>query len=158
MKPLSLKHNMDTLNINISNGEKRVTINNDLTRVIVFNPTDVLFAERFYSLLGELKTKLIELDRRGAELSAATKKDEDGMPVNMAEQISLQVETCNYLREKVDIIFGTGTSQMAFGEARNLESFKQLFDGILPFFETVRAEKVAAYTSQASAKRNKRKR
>lgn len=149
---------MDTLNIHINTGEKRVTINDDPTRVIVFNPTDVLFAERFYSLLGELKQKLNEFKERGAALSAESKKDEDGLPVNMQAQISLQVETCNYLSEKVDALFGKDTSQKAFGDVRNLEVFLQFFNGVLPFFETARAEKIAAYTSPASAKRNKRKR
>lgn len=149
---------MDALNININTGEKRVMINKDPSRVLVFNPTDVLFAERFYALFGELKTKLTEFNKRGAELSANMQKDSDGMPVNIDKQIALQIETSNYLRDKVDELFGEGTSKIAFGEVRNLDVIMQLLDGILPFFESVRSEKVAMYTTSASAKRNKRKR
>ncbi|MBK8467730.1 MAG: hypothetical protein IPL32_18100 [Chloracidobacterium sp.] len=147
---------MNTSSIVINTGEKRVMINDDPTRVIVFNPTDVLFAERFYTLLGELKEKLTEFNLQGQELGRS-EKDSDGMPVNMAAQIQLQIETCNYMREKVDQLFGDGTSQTAFGDVRNLEVFRQFFDGILPFFETTRVEKVASYTTAASARRSKRK-
>jgi len=70
----------------------------------------------------------------------------------------MQVELCNYLREKTDKIFGDGTSLKLFGEVRNLEVYQQFFDGILPFFKKARAEKVAKYTTESSAKRTRRKR
>ena len=126
------------------------------TGTLSFNPTDTLFAERFYALLGELQKSLNDYKARGIELS---KKgfDQDGVPVNVEEQIAMQIQLCNYLREKIDKIFGEGTSQKLFGEVRNLEIYQQFFDGILPFFQQARAEKVAKYTTEASAKRNRRK-
>lgn len=143
-------------NIQINTGEKRVTINGDHERVIVFNPMDTLFAERFYALLGEMKKTLKDFKAKGEALKTA-ERDEDGMPVNMQEHINLQKELCDYLRERIDKTFGEGTSQKAFGEVRNLDVYVQFFDGILPFFQQARAERVALYTTKASAKRNKRK-
>jgi hypothetical protein len=122
-----------------------------------FNPTDTLFAERFYALLGELQKNLKEYKERGIELSK-NGNDKDGVPVNVEAHIALQIELCNYLREKTDKIFGEGTAQKLFGEVRNLEVYQQFFDGILPFFQQARAEKVAKYTTNASVKRNRRKR
>jgi hypothetical protein len=122
-----------------------------------FNPTDTLFAERFYALLGDLQKSLEDYKERGVKLSEKG-DDENGIPVNVEAQIALQIELCNYLREKTDKIFGDGSSEKLFGEVRNLEVYQQFFDGILPFFQQARAEKVAKYTTEASAKRNRGKR
>lgn len=143
-------------NIQIITGEKRVTINGDHDRVIVFNPTDALFAERFYALLSEMQKTLKDFKAKGEALTTS-ERDEDGMPVNMQEHISLQKYLCDYLREKIDKVFGDGTSQKAFGEVRNLDVYLQFFDGILPFFQQARSERVAMYTTSTSAKRNRRK-
>jgi hypothetical protein len=141
----------------ITTGEKRLAINGDENRVIVFNPKDVLFAERFYNLIAEFKKALTEYKSRGADLDAENKTDEDKIPVNAGDRIALQVEICQFMREKVDYLFGAGTSQKAFGDAMEIEAFEQFFDGITPFIQSARAEKIAKYTSPASAKRNKRK-
>lgn len=143
-------------NIQISTGEKRVTINSDPDKVIVFNPTDILFAERFYALLGDMQKTLKDFREKGVALSRA-QKDENGIPVNIQEHIDLQRELCDYLREKTDKVFGEGTSQKVFGEVRNLDVYKQFFDGILPFFQQARAERIAMYTTETSKKRNRRR-
>lgn len=41
--------------IRIDTGGVRLMVNGDPQRVIAFNPHDVVFAERFYALLGEFK-------------------------------------------------------------------------------------------------------
>lgn len=143
-------------NIKITTGEKRVTINNDPDKVIVFNPTDILFAERFYALLGDMQKTLKDYREKGIALQKAP-KDEDGIPVNIQQHIDLQRELCDYLREKTDKVFGDGTSQKVFGDVRNLDVYKQFFDGILPFFQQARADRVAMYTTETSAKRNRRR-
>lgn len=149
---------MDQVAINITTGEKIVPIIRDGNVVgeLSFNPTDVLFAERFYALLGDMQKNLKEYKAQGEALKKAA-KDEDGMPVNMQEHITLQRELCDYLREKVDKVFGDGSSQKVFGDNRNLEIYKQFFDGMMPFFQQARAERVAMYTTSASAKRTRRK-
>jgi hypothetical protein len=38
-----------------------------------------------------------------------------------------------------------------------LEMFEQFFSGVTPFVQTARSEKIAQYTTTASAKRNRRK-
>lgn len=143
-------------NIQINTGEKRVTINNNPNKVIVFNPTDILFAERFYALLGDMQKTLKDYREKGVALQKAA-KDEDGIPVNIQQHINLQHELCDYLRDKTDKVFGDGTSQNIFGDVRNLDVYKQFFDGILPFFQQARADRVAMYTTETSAKRNRRR-
>ncbi|MBI5954376.1 MAG: hypothetical protein HY865_22190 [Chloroflexi bacterium] len=146
----------NTIQINTGTVDLAIVRDNNSAGTLSFNPTDTLFAERFYALLGDLQKNLKDYKERGLELG---KKgvDEDGVPQNVEEHIALQIELCNYLRDKTDKVFGEGTSQKLFGEVRNLEVYKQFFDGILPYFQQARAEKVARYTTETSAKRNRRK-
>lgn len=144
-------------NAQIDNGDKKFTINGDEARVIIFNPTDTFFAEKFYILTGEMQETLNTYRVRAEEMERDKTKDKNGLTLNILEQIKLQRELCDILREKIDDVFGAGTSQTAFGNTRNLDVFKQFFDAITPFFQTARVEKIAQYTTPASAKRNKRK-
>lgn len=51
-------------NINISSGAVELTIDNDPARVIRFYPTDVAFAEGFFSLAAEFQRKQEKSSRR----------------------------------------------------------------------------------------------
>lgn len=146
---------MDSLQINI--GEKRIAINGDENRLLIFNPSDVLFAERFYKLIGEFETKLTEYQKRSAVLDANKSLDGNQIPANMGERLELQKESCNYCRENIDRVFGVGTSQIVFGDTLSLDAVQQFFEGITRFIEPARTEKIQKYTTPASAKRNKRK-
>lgn len=143
--------------IRIETGEKRVSINDDSSRVIVFNPSDVLFAERFYKLMGEFETKLGEYEERTRELEASQELDENGLPVNAQERLDVLKETCVYVRERIDYLFGEGTAQTAFGDVANLDIFTQFFEGITPFIQNARAGKIAQYTAKKPAIRKRGK-
>lgn len=147
---------METLQI--TTGEKRIAINGDESRVIAFNPNDVLFAEKFYRLINDFQSKLTEYQTRNDALDSGSELDPDGIPVNMPERLELLKEACTYIREKIDMLFGAGTSQKAFGDALELDMFSQFFSGMTPFISSVRNEKVAKYVNTATKpKRNGRK-
>lgn len=131
--------------IRIDSGVKRIMINDDPARVIEFNPKDVVFAERFYSLISEFKDAERGFLKRAEALDAVTETDEFGLPVNAGERIKLIRELCEWSREKIDQVFGEGTSQMAFGDAVNIDMFTQFFEGITPFIEQARGEKTQQY-------------
>ena len=139
---------MDSIRINT--GEKRISINDDPTRVIVFNPSDVVFAETFYALVGEFDTKLSEYKLRSEIMDADATLDANGMPANLDKRLALLREACTYMRSKIDSIFGKGTSQTAFGDTLSLDVFPQFFDGITPFIQAVREEKIAQYSGKKS--------
>jgi len=145
---------MDSIKINT--GEKRICINDDPNKVIIFNPSDVTFAERFYSLIGELETKLQEYKKRGEILDNVTALDSNDIPINLDARLALLRETCEYMRSKIDILFGADTSQKAFGDAMVLEMFEQFFTGITPYIQSVRAEKIAKYSNPVAEKKRKR--
>lgn len=142
---------MDSIRIDV--GVKRVAINDDPARVIEFNPNDLAFAERFYELLRDFQGKQEEYERRAKELDAHQETDEFGIPKNLREGLALLREVCEFMREKIDRLFGAGTSQKAFGGAMTLEMFDQFFTGITPFIQSAREEKMTRYLNSQMAGR-----
>jgi hypothetical protein len=138
----------------ISTGKKRIAIKDDSGEVrgeISFNPTDTLFREKFYQLIGEFKAKIDELTEKSKELEKNTQVDENGLFVNTGDRIAFVRETCEYLREKIDHLFGDGTSQIAFGDSLSLELFPQFFEGIMPFVKESGNKAMEKYTGQNSS-------
>lgn len=142
-----------TDNLVINAGRKRLTINGDPENVIEFDPTDVLFAERFYQLILEFDKKVNEFTARSDELDAATIKNEDGLPDNMPDKFALAKEAGAWIRGQIDNVFGKGTSQKVFGDSISLDAFGQFFDGITPHIQKTRASKVAKYQNTAIKKK-----
>lgn len=132
----------------IDTGEIRLAINGDESRVIAFNPTDAGFAERFYKVVSELDAKTVEYNLKAQQLPDTT--DE--------KSIALLKETCQYMRDRIDYVFGADTSQKAFGDALVLDVFSQFFEGITPYIQHARTDKVAKYLPPANHKPRKRKR
>ena len=122
-------------------GVKRIAINDDPNNVIEFNPTDVLFVERFYAIYREFEAKQAEYDKQSKELDAAG----DDITANMEQSITFLKEVCGFMREKIDYLFGEGTSQKVFGDSLSLEMIAQFFEGITPFVWQARQEKVNKY-------------
>lgn len=135
---------MDSLKIDV--GEKRIAINGDESRLLIFNPSDVLFAERFYKLISEFENKLTQYQAKSVELEADNTPNGNNMPANMGARLELVKEACNYSRESIDKVFGAGTSQTVFGDTLSLDAVQQFFAGITPFISAVRSEKVQKYT------------
>lgn len=132
--------------LEISSGTIRIAINDDPERVIEFNPSDVLFAERFYSIYKEIETKQAEYLQRSKDLDKqAGELDENGLPANIQNGIAFLREACEYMREKIDYLFGPGTSQKAFGDALSLDMITQFFDGMTPYVEKARNERLVKY-------------
>jgi hypothetical protein len=117
-------------NIRIDTGVKRVTIN-DGPEYLEFNPSDIIFAEKFYRLINEFENKKVEYLARAEEIDKNTEKDSNGIAKN--------------IEERIDSLFGEGSSKKLFGEALSLNMFEQFFTGITPFIQTVRANKIGKY-------------
>lgn len=143
---------MDSLRINT--GEIRLCVNDDPHRVIAFNPTDISFVERFYGLLSEFEGKEKDYRRKAEALQENTEVGAFGIPKNVGGALELLRETCGFLREKIDDVFGTGTSQAAFGDANTLDMFEQFLNGVTPFVQKAREKQVNKYTAPAVSHRN----
>lgn len=144
--------------LSIQTGEKRITVNGDPDRTIIFNPDDVIFAEKFYELVGDFEKKLLEYQAQSKEMSKVKAVDGNGLPVNLAERLALVRVSCEYIRSGIDHLFGPDTSQKAFGDTLALEVFPQFFAGITPYIQAARAKKVDKYLPPAGGrKRHKSK-
>ena len=142
--------------IQIDTGVKRIMVNDDPARVIEFNPSDLIFVEKFYGLISEFEVKMTEYQKQAEQNEKITTLGADGFPINMAERLRLLHEACDFICGRIDYVFGENTSAKVFDGARTLEMFSQFLDGISPFISKTRSEKVNKYTNPESAKRNKR--
>ena len=136
--------------IRIDTGEVRLLINDDESRVIAFNPNDISFLEAFFELLEDFEKKEKEFRNEERVLNANKDVDGHGLPKNIKGKIALNRKICRYMREKVDSVFGEGTSDTAFGTANTMDMFSQFFDGITPFIKSARDDKTSKYLASAS--------
>ncbi len=141
---------MDSIHINT--GVKRLAINDDPERVITFNPTDVVFAERFYALMRDFETKQGDYQQRAEALDLVTATDPNGLPVNLADRIAFMREICEYMHQQIDTLFGAGTALKVFEGALDLDAIGQFFEGITPFVKTARQDKLAKYQAPKRGK------
>lgn len=131
--------------IRIDTGIKRIAINDDPDRVIAFNPQDISFAERFYELMRNFEDKQNEYMARAEELDQGTETDTNGLPVNLGDRIAFMRDICEYYHAQIDSLFGDGTALKVFDGALGLDMIKQFFEGITPFIQHARQEKISKY-------------
>ena len=148
---------MDSLDLKTN--IKKIQLRRDgvVTGEIGFDPADVVFAEKFYNLIAEFREKSKEYEPRAQALDDNKKTDANDLPVNLGDRLALLREVCEYIRARIDHLFGIGTSQAAFGDIYDTELIVQFLNGLKPFFHSARAAKIEKYTTSASANRNKRK-
>lgn len=142
-----------TQSLTIDTGVIRLAINNDESRVIAFNPNDTIFAEKFYKMLGTLQSRFTEYRKQAEVVESKQETDANGIPLNTGERIELMKEICLFARGQIDELFGAGTSQKVFEDTLSIETIIQFFDGVKPFVQSARADKVAKYTNKTHQKR-----
>lgn len=134
--------------LQINTGEIKLAINDDPNRVIVLRPNDAVFAEKFYRMLGNFQAKFAEYQHRAAEVESQNEVDANDIPLNTGERIALLKEVCEYTRGQIDELLGAGTAQIVFGDALDIDAIIQFFEGVRPFMQSARAEKVARYSNK----------
>lgn len=139
--------------IRIDAGIKRVMINDDPDRVLEFNPSDVGWVERFYSLIGDFEAQQEAFERRAEAVDADDAVDQLGLPANAGARLQFMRDLVGYMHDKIDGLFGDGTAQMLFGEAMSIEMVLQFFEGITPHIASERESRVERYTQKGSGKR-----
>jgi hypothetical protein len=133
---------MDT--IRTDSGFKTLIIN-DGPETLVFDPSDTMFAEKFYRLLQNLESKEVEFRTKAEKLDAVEAVDDNGVSTAMSEKIELLHQVCAFFRSEIDLLFGEGTSQKLFGESYSLNNISKFFTDITPYIQVARSAKVAKY-------------
>ena len=139
--------------IKINTGSVRLVINDDESKVVEFNPNDLDFIERFYGLISDFEVKEKEYQQRLDILNQNTELDSYNIPKNMKESLVLLKEICEFMRERLDYVFGEGISQKAFGNANTLDMFEQFLSGVTPFIQQSRTAKIEKYTGNRAQRR-----
>jgi hypothetical protein len=122
--------------IRIDTGVKRIQIN-DGPDFIEFNPTEVNWGRKFEKLRVEVKNRLDELS---LEISQIEENE-----TNIEEISKLRDDVCVFVREKIDILFGTGTSQKVFGDIMSEYAIASFLEEITPFIQQGRRPLVQQY-------------
>jgi hypothetical protein len=139
-------------NLRIDTGVITLTIN-DGPNTLQFNPSDVLFAEKFYRLMEALSAKIAEYKEWAARIDADKSLDESGMPKSLGEAITFTKTACGFFRAEIDALFGAGSSQKLFGDVVSLQAIGQFFNGITPHIGRARESRVAKYRGPVKARK-----
>lgn len=115
---------------------------------ISFNASDAVWVEKLYSLFEKLESKEKEYAKKEEKLAKSTELDKYGIPKNFKGQVALYRESCEYVREEIDLLFGVGTSEIVFGSTNSFEVFNQFLNGITPFVQKTREEKMGKYLNR----------
>ena len=107
--------------------------------VFTFNPTDVKSAQKVMNLQSQLEEKQTEFEKRAQSCETAEDK------------AALLVESIDYFRAIVDDVFGSGTSQLVFGDARTFSMFDDFLQGIIPYYKKASEARIAKYKKQSGS-------
>lgn len=130
---------MDTLKINVGSISLKILDDNNNERgIFTFNPNDIVTANKFFALMQEIDPKQEEFKQKELQI-----KDED-----TKGKLDLVCEVIDYFEGKIDEIFGDGTSNLLFGNAKTLDMFSDFFNGIAPYYEKVSKQRMDKYTKK----------
>ena len=127
----------------------QVQIDNNPPAEIEFNPSNKLFAERLHAFYFEVKEKLVEINSKQA-LNLVS--DENGMPVEIKGLMQEYEDINAWLKEKIDLLLGEGTSQKIYGDTvymgERVDVYLQLFEGLFRIANPVREKQVKKYVKK----------
>lgn len=126
----------------------RLTINDDPARVIVFNPNDAGFVERFFAMLDKVEEEEARVNAILEEYARDDTVDSYGIPIPLRKAASLTAELCRFMRGQIDEVFGEGASQKAFGNVNVPEMFSEFFRGVTPYIREARSAALSKYIGE----------
>ncbi len=138
-------------NINIDDGYKEFSINNDPDRVVRFNPGDVGILER-------INTAYKEINKYKDNMPEDIQLDVQGDAVSELEQASAVVsEFRRFICEQIDYIFNSSVSEVVFGNQSPLSSIKgvPLYERFLNAVIPVIQKEIAAERKASMERMNK---
>lgn len=125
--------------LQVRTGQKSLQIlddNGDVRGIFKFNPEDVNSAKQILRLQQELEPKIKEFKTKFNESDSAD------------NSIELLNEVVDYFEASIDAIFGIGSSQILFGNAKTLSMFNDFFEGIMPYYQKASEKRMSKYTKK----------
>lgn len=121
--------------LKISTGEMSLEIerNGEITGIFRFNPRDVAQAKRLF----ETQAQISEIDEDFIHRDKEAKTP--------LEKTQILEEYCKHQMDKIDYIFGAGSSEVLFGETKSRIAFQSFYDGIIPYYAKASKEAMKKY-------------
>lgn len=94
----------------------KIAIDGDVSKVIEFNPNDMLLRNRITQFMVDMQTKQDEMLKKAEALDAESKPVDGAMPSNIKDVLAFNQEIADYFMGELDDIFGKGASVKLFGE------------------------------------------
>lgn len=103
---------MESFNRNIV----KIAIDGDESKVIEFNPNDMLLRNRITEFMVNVQTKQDEMTKKAEALDAGEQPADGALPANIKDVLDFNQEVADYFIGELDDIFGKGASAKLFGE------------------------------------------
>lgn len=103
---------MESFNRNIV----KIAIDGDESKVIEFNPNDMLLRNRITEFMVNVQTKQDEMTKKAEALDAGEQPADGALPANIKDVLDFNQEVADYFIGELDDIFGRGASAKLFGE------------------------------------------
>lgn len=129
---------MESINLNINDGKKKVILNDDENKVLIFNPNDLESRRKMYSVNG----KILEYDKKFKEKVKTLKENKD-----VEKEFELEEEMHNVIKNLVDDVFGEGVSDMITDKKTNPVALMNFLTAIMPYFLDKVENKRKKYTT-----------
>ena len=143
--------------IKINTGITRLDIERDgIKSEISFNANDIKFVKGVYALLKKIEEKQKHYLEKENTIDENQSIDSYGMPINLALKLEIMEEICADIRTDIDLIFGQGTSDSAFGEYNTLGMFEQFFNGIAPYIQKSGEARIGEHIGTKKTKSGKK--
>ena len=125
--------------IEISTGLVTKTLHIDGKRDVVleFNPEDVVWVERLNQIMDDL-------NKKAAEEKAA--KENNQTAQSFQQGLQAHRDFCAFLDHAIDELFGEGKAKEIFGASISTPARMSLLEGVSPYIEAKRYEKLAEYS------------
>jgi hypothetical protein len=134
--------------LKIESSKIRLAINDDKNKIIEFDPNDVKFINRYYSMISNFEVKQKEFAEKAAKIDKITTYNSIGMKVSDIEGSKLMLEMCEYMKGQIDYVFGNGASEKAFGDTINPEMINEFLGGVAEYIAAERNAKIEKYTGK----------
>lgn len=93
----------------------KIAIDGDESKVIEFNPNDMLLRKRITGFMADMQVKQEEMTAKAQSLDEANTAGEGEMPSNIHDVLDFNQEVADYFTGEFDDIFGAGSSVKLFG-------------------------------------------
>ncbi len=129
---------MESINLSINDGKKKVILNDDENKVLIFNPNDLESRRKMYSV----NEKILEYDKKFKEKIKTLKENKD-----VEKVFELEEEMHNFIKNLVDDVFGEGVADMITDKKTNPVALMNFFTAIMPYFLDKVENKRKKYTT-----------